>query len=126
MDAESFGAWLKRRRLALGLTQATLAEQAGCSLVALRKIEADARRPSAQLARPSPARLVCPPHSTRHLPPLLVVNSPPTDCPLPKHSTPHPTRSPACFLTRQPRSSGVTPTWPSATDCWPRVRGCSP
>lgn len=46
----SFGAWLKHRRLSLGHTQAVLAASAGCSLVTLRKIEADERRPSAQVA----------------------------------------------------------------------------
>ena len=46
----SFGQWIKRRRKALDLTQAQLAEQVGCSLSTLVKIEADARRPSRQIA----------------------------------------------------------------------------
>lgn len=41
---------MRRRRRALDLTQAELAAQAGCTESMLRKIEADARRPSAQLA----------------------------------------------------------------------------
>ncbi len=45
-----FGDWLKRRRQSLDLTQAELAERAGCSVFALRKIEAGERRPSKQLA----------------------------------------------------------------------------
>jgi predicted ATPase/transcriptional regulator with XRE-family HTH domain len=45
-----FGEWLKRRRKQLDLTQAELAERAGCSVPALRKIEAGVRRPSKQLA----------------------------------------------------------------------------
>ncbi len=45
-----FGDWLKRRRQSLDLTQAELAEAAGCSVFALRKIEAGERRPSKQLA----------------------------------------------------------------------------
>jgi predicted ATPase/transcriptional regulator with XRE-family HTH domain len=45
-----FGEWLKRRRKELNLTQAELAQRAGCSLPALRKIEAGVRRPSKQLA----------------------------------------------------------------------------
>jgi len=45
-----FGEWLKRRRKELDLTQAELAQRAGCSLPALRKIEAGVRRPSKQLA----------------------------------------------------------------------------
>jgi predicted ATPase/DNA-binding XRE family transcriptional regulator len=45
-----FGEWLKRRRKTLDLTQAELAEGAGCSVFALRKIESGERRPSKQLA----------------------------------------------------------------------------
>ena len=45
-----FGEWLKRRRKELDLTQAELAQRAGCSLPALRKIESGVRRPSKQLA----------------------------------------------------------------------------
>jgi class 3 adenylate cyclase len=46
----SFGYWLRRRRKALDLTQAELAQRASCSLDLIQKIEADARRPSRQLA----------------------------------------------------------------------------
>lgn len=46
----SFGEWLRQRREALRLTRAELADCAGCSVSALRKIEADERRPSRQLA----------------------------------------------------------------------------
>jgi TolB-like protein/Tfp pilus assembly protein PilF/DNA-binding XRE family transcriptional regulator len=46
----SFGLWLRRRRMALGLTHAALAECAHCSVSALRKIEGDERRPSHRLA----------------------------------------------------------------------------
>jgi predicted ATPase/class 3 adenylate cyclase len=49
-DITSFGAWLKRRRQALGLTQDDLARQVGCAVATIRKIEADARRPSVQIA----------------------------------------------------------------------------
>ncbi|MGD2049828.1 MAG: helix-turn-helix domain-containing protein [Chloroflexota bacterium] len=45
-----FGEWLKRRRKALDLTQAELAQCAGCSVFAVRKIETGERRPSKQLA----------------------------------------------------------------------------
>ena len=47
---ETFGNWLKRRRRALDLTQGALADCAGCSIVTIRKFEADERRPSHQLA----------------------------------------------------------------------------
>ncbi|HEU5097884.1 MAG TPA: tetratricopeptide repeat protein [Roseiflexaceae bacterium] len=51
MDAStSFGAWLRRRRRALDITQAELAQRAGCAPVTIKSIEADARRPSKQLA----------------------------------------------------------------------------
>jgi predicted ATPase/class 3 adenylate cyclase len=49
-DITSFGEWLRRRRKALDLTQAELADQAGCVTGTIRSIEADARRPSKQLA----------------------------------------------------------------------------
>src|SRR5574342_134390 len=45
-----FGEWVKRRRKALDLTQDELAQRAGCSIFALRKIESGERRPSKQLA----------------------------------------------------------------------------
>src|SRR5918993_2211883 len=45
----TFGTWLKRRRTALGLTQEQLALQISCSTSALRKFEAEERRPSAQI-----------------------------------------------------------------------------
>src|SRR5881227_2183422 len=46
----SFGYWLRRRRKALDLTQAELAQRVSCSLDLIQKIEADARRPSRPLA----------------------------------------------------------------------------
>jgi transcriptional regulator with XRE-family HTH domain len=46
----SFGRWLKLRRLALDLTQLDLGQLVGCSAMTIRKIEADERRPSRQLA----------------------------------------------------------------------------
>lgn len=45
----SFGEWLKRRRKGMGLTQDQLAQQLSCSTITLRKIEAEERRPSAQI-----------------------------------------------------------------------------
>jgi transcriptional regulator with XRE-family HTH domain len=45
-----FGDWLQFRRKELDLTQAELALRTGCSVPALRKIEAGERRPSKQLA----------------------------------------------------------------------------
>jgi len=51
MDGErSFGLWVRRRRRELGLTQAALADMVGCSAVTVRKLEADERRASDQMA----------------------------------------------------------------------------
>jgi predicted ATPase/transcriptional regulator with XRE-family HTH domain len=46
----SFGYWLRRRRKVLDLTQAALADQVGCTSSMIKRIEADERRPSLQLA----------------------------------------------------------------------------
>lgn len=50
-ETSSFGYWVRRRRKALDLTQDELAQHVGCAAVTLRKIEADERRPSMQMAR---------------------------------------------------------------------------
>jgi tetratricopeptide (TPR) repeat protein/transcriptional regulator with XRE-family HTH domain len=49
-STQSFGYWLRRRRKALDLTQEALAQSVSCSRFAIRKIEADDRRPSRRLA----------------------------------------------------------------------------
>ncbi len=46
----SFGTWLRSRRRLLDLTQQTLAGQVGCARITLRRIEADALKPSKELA----------------------------------------------------------------------------
>lgn len=46
----ALGAWLKQRRKELDLTQEELAQQVGCSAIAIRKIEAGEYRPSKQIA----------------------------------------------------------------------------
>jgi predicted ATPase/class 3 adenylate cyclase/Tfp pilus assembly protein PilF len=62
MAAEaSFGHWLQRRRKALDLTQEALAQRVGCAAETLRKIEADARRPSRQVAERLADALELPP-----------------------------------------------------------------
>lgn len=49
MVEASFGDWLKRRRLGLGLTQDQLAQQLHCSTSALRKFESEERHPSVEI-----------------------------------------------------------------------------
>ena len=46
----TFGSIVKERRYHLGLTQAELARRASCAAITIRKIEADAMRPSVQIA----------------------------------------------------------------------------
>lgn len=46
----SFGTWVHTIRKQLDLTQSELGRRAGCSAAAIRKIEADERKPSRQLA----------------------------------------------------------------------------
>ena len=48
--SDSFGYWLRRRRKALDLTQGALAQKVSCSQAAIKKIEAEERRPSKGLA----------------------------------------------------------------------------
>ena len=50
-EAYSFGVWLRRRRKTLDLTQEDLARQVGISVTTVRKLEADERRPSRQVAQ---------------------------------------------------------------------------
>ena len=57
----SFGYWLRRRRKALDLTQEALAQQVGCAVVTIKKIEADERRPSRQIAERLSSVLAIPP-----------------------------------------------------------------
>lgn len=61
-SACSFGYWLRRQRKALDLTQEQLARDVSCSRHAIRKIEADERRPSRGLAERLADRLAIPAH----------------------------------------------------------------
>lgn len=47
---QSFGYWLKLKRKSLDLTREGLAERVGCSAATVRKLEAEERRPSEQIA----------------------------------------------------------------------------
>ncbi len=59
-DEPTFGRWLRQRRAALRLTQAALAQRAGCSSEVLRKFEAEVKRPSRELAERLAAALELP------------------------------------------------------------------
>jgi transcriptional regulator with XRE-family HTH domain len=50
MEQSTFGAIVKERRQALGLTQAELARRVGCATVTIRRIEYNTLRPSVQIA----------------------------------------------------------------------------
>ncbi len=49
-EKATFGSWLRDRRKVLDLTQDQLAQSVDCSLTLIRKLEADERRPSKQIA----------------------------------------------------------------------------
>ncbi len=57
----SFGRWLRELRRARDLTQDELARQVGCALITIKKIEADDRRPSRQIAERMLRVLTIPP-----------------------------------------------------------------
>ncbi|MFN8467185.1 MAG: tetratricopeptide repeat protein [Caldilineaceae bacterium] len=60
-DNPSFGYWLRRRRKALDLTQAGLAQLVGCAVATIKKLEADERRPSLEMAERLADCLAVPP-----------------------------------------------------------------
>jgi len=60
-EPASIGYWVRHRRKALDLTQADLARKVGCAEVTIQKIEADERRPSAQIATLLAEQLQIPP-----------------------------------------------------------------
>ncbi len=57
---QRFHKWLRIRRKLLDLTQAELAQQVGCSVTTIRKLEAGDRRPSRSLAKALAANLAIP------------------------------------------------------------------
>jgi WD40 repeat protein/serine/threonine protein kinase/DNA-binding XRE family transcriptional regulator len=84
MDAPtSFGRRLKELRRARDLTQDDLARRVGCALITIKKIEADERRPSRQIAERMLQVLAIPTdlqsafmHLARPTPPLVVREAP--------------------------------------------------
>ena len=61
MDDVPFGRQMKQRRRDLDLTQEALAEQVGCSVDTIRKLEGGGLRPSRQLAALLAQHLAIPP-----------------------------------------------------------------
>ncbi|MBK8900778.1 MAG: helix-turn-helix domain-containing protein [Anaerolineaceae bacterium] len=61
MDTYSFGEWLKQRRKQLRLTQREVATAVFCSTAMIKKIEADERQPSVELAQSLAVALQIPP-----------------------------------------------------------------
>jgi non-specific serine/threonine protein kinase len=49
-ESISFGAWLRQQRRSLDLTQKAFADQVGCAEITVRRMEADAYKPSNELA----------------------------------------------------------------------------
>ncbi len=60
-DQQTFASWLRQRRKALDLTQAQLAQQASCSLSAIRQFERGVLRPSRRLTEQLAEHLQIPP-----------------------------------------------------------------
>ena len=84
----TFGQILRERRSQSGLTQAELANRAGCAPITLRKMESDALRPSVQLAQLLALALAIPEAEQ-----LAFVQLARQEKPL--SSIPHPTPTPA-------------------------------
>jgi predicted ATPase/ABC-type glycerol-3-phosphate transport system substrate-binding protein/DNA-binding XRE family transcriptional regulator len=88
----SFGYWLRRQRKARDLTQAVLADLAGCALVTLRKIEADERRPSRQLLQRFAQIFALDEHEQARLRRVLDQELNPSSLALPAQPAPSPRR----------------------------------
>ena len=114
--ALTFGGWLKRRRMGLGLTQKELARLVGYALVTLRKVEADELRPSGQMAKKLAEVLELAPEEQAQFVPLHATQ--PTGrtlrcpaCTLPLPATQGQSRNHLLCL---PLSPGRISTWPAA------------
>ena len=59
-DVQSFGGCIYRRRRAMNLTRAELAEKVGCAAATIKKIERDERKPSPQIAALLAEQLIVP------------------------------------------------------------------
>lgn len=66
MQQQTFGTWLRLKRKSLDLTREALADRVGCSPATIRKLEAEERRPSSQMAERLAEILEIPPHEKDH------------------------------------------------------------
>ncbi len=100
----SFGQWLMLRRQTLHLHRSELAARVGCAVVTLRKIEADERRPSRQMAERLADQLAIPQHEREQF--IRVARG---ELPVDRLEIRTPTRTqPPTCLHRPPRSPGAT------------------
>lgn len=81
-ETSSFGYWVRRRRLALDLTQDALAKRVGCATVTIKKIEYDERRPSRQMAALLADALALPDEEHARFVAIAVGERPPHTLPL--------------------------------------------
>jgi transcriptional regulator with XRE-family HTH domain/tetratricopeptide (TPR) repeat protein len=83
LEFVSFGYWVRRRRMALDLTQATLAHLVGCATVTIKKIEHEERRPSQRMAERLAESLGIPEDERAFFIKIALGESPVADIPLP-------------------------------------------
>ena len=130
-DTPTFGAWLKRRRKALDLTQAALAHLVGCSVVSIRKFEGDEQPPSRQLAELLATQLQIPPNDRATFIQFARVGldrAPPTlplpaqaRLPQPMGATPAPERA-TPSIRNPPSLVGRSAEWQTLQDVWAAAR----
>jgi predicted ATPase/DNA-binding XRE family transcriptional regulator len=87
-DNLTFGAWLKRRRRGLGLTQQELARRVGYAEITVRKVEADNLRPSREMAEKLAHHLQIEPEHREQFIRLARDEADWEDASLPTHSPP--------------------------------------
>jgi ABC-type oligopeptide transport system substrate-binding subunit/transcriptional regulator with XRE-family HTH domain len=107
----SFGYHVRRRRLALDLTQAALAKRVGCSAATIKKIEHDQRRPSRRMAARLAESLELPDDLRERFVSVAVGEDPPRIL----ASTGAATAAAAQEAPHAMASSGPPPTWLTAT-----------
>lgn len=111
-DTSSFGQWLKRRRRALDLTQGELAGRVFCATVTIRKIEADERRPSKEIAARLADQLALSPAERAAFIKSARAELAATRLPDPPPSPPKPAQA-TSIAYESPRPIGLLPTPPT-------------